>query len=372
MLPKDFYEEVRSNCVKASEDTQDILLTIAIPTYKRAEMLEEAINSALLQDVTGWGIKYEVIVVSNNPEADLSYFIDKYKDVKNISFYINEKNTGLAGNMNRGAMLAKGKYVAYLHDDDLLKPNYIKEISKYLLDERYNDALCFIPDRDFIWLTEPDVNNQNINIIKQGPIKIFIKTLIRKSIEKLIDASLYFRRKKSCRKDKDIFEMKPEMSLFMFANIYGEPSCGSAFNKEKFFEAGGWGSEGGMLFDWYSFLKFNENYKIYKLQDSLSIYRMGLNTSALRKTRIDFCRNGLALLDKKYKNPDINKHFAKYRKLLKQIEINSFKPDEQEEIYTTLKIKRYEPSRLEMILYRISRYYYVKLYDQDDYLIKQM
>lgn len=97
-------------------------MSIAIPTYKRTDLLEDVINSALEQR---WeGKQYEVVVVSNAPEADLSYFIDKYKDVNNISFYSNENNTGLADNMNRCAMLVKGKYVAFLNDDDLLNMFY--------------------------------------------------------------------------------------------------------------------------------------------------------------------------------------------------------------------------------------------------------
>ena len=100
---------------------------------------------------------------------------------------------------------------------------------------------------------------------------------------------------------------------------------------------------------------------------------MGLNISSLRSTRIDFCRNDFALIDKKYKNEEINKYFEKYGKIIKQMRINALPPDEQEEVYSTLNLKRYEPSRLEMILYRMSRYYYVKLYDPDDLLeIKQM
>jgi cellulose synthase/poly-beta-1,6-N-acetylglucosamine synthase-like glycosyltransferase len=43
------------------------LITIAIPTYKRPDLLEEAINSALNQIDF---IDYEVIVVDNDPDSD--------------------------------------------------------------------------------------------------------------------------------------------------------------------------------------------------------------------------------------------------------------------------------------------------------------
>ncbi|MBQ3377571.1 MAG: glycosyltransferase [Synergistaceae bacterium] len=58
MLPKDFYENVPSRCVKeCGLNADDIFISIAIPTYKRTDLLEQAINSALNQDVTGGGGK---------------------------------------------------------------------------------------------------------------------------------------------------------------------------------------------------------------------------------------------------------------------------------------------------------------------------
>ena len=121
-----------------------------------------------------------------------------------------------------------------------------------------------------------------------------------------------------------------------------------------------------MSYDWYSFLRFNEHYKIYKLKDNLAIYRTGLNISSLRSTRIDFCRNDFALIDKKYKNEEVNKYFEKYGKIIKQMRINALPPDEQEEVYSTLHLEKYNYSWLEMLLYKIIRYYYASLYDQPE------
>ena len=62
--PDVFYRNVNSRCLKASKNTGEVFLSIVIPTYKRAEFLKEAIDSALNQkDVS---INYEVIVVNND------------------------------------------------------------------------------------------------------------------------------------------------------------------------------------------------------------------------------------------------------------------------------------------------------------------
>ena len=357
MLPKDFYENVPSRCVKeCGLNADDIFISIAIPTYKRTDLLEQAINSALNQDVTWGGVKYEIVVVSNDPSADLSHFIEKYKNFDNISFYVNAENLGLAGNMNRGAMLAHGKFVAYLHDDDLLKPNYIQEISKILLDEKYNDALCILNSFEFIQFDGTEIKYENTEL-KQGALKIFAKTFVRKILEAFINLAFKFHNFKFDR--KDIVEITPEIALhFMPGSIYMAPSCGTVFNREKFFEAGGWSEEGEMSYDLYSFLRFNEQFKIYKIKEALGIYRNGVNISSLRSTRINFCRNDFALLDRKCKDEKSNQ-IKKYLRL-------RFMPhDERDEVYRILNLKPYTPSFLELLLYRIKNYWFIKSHNLD-------
>jgi glycosyltransferase involved in cell wall biosynthesis len=102
-------------------------ITIAIPTYKRAKYLKEAIDSAINQ--TGYS-NYDIIVVDNNPNRndETEKIMSLYKQNRRISYYKNAENIQMAGNWNRLYTLAKGKYVTMLHDDDLLYPNYLSSI----------------------------------------------------------------------------------------------------------------------------------------------------------------------------------------------------------------------------------------------------
>ena len=51
-------------------NNNDIFISIVIPTYKRPELLEYAIESAIRQECVEF--KYEIIVVDNEPVFDLS------------------------------------------------------------------------------------------------------------------------------------------------------------------------------------------------------------------------------------------------------------------------------------------------------------
>jgi len=104
-------------------------ITIAIPTYKRADLLKEAIDSAINQiDYTN----YDIIVVDNNPErgCETEKLMMTYSNNPMISYYKNADNLGMVGNWNRLFTLAKGKYVVMLHDDDLLLPTFLSECVK--------------------------------------------------------------------------------------------------------------------------------------------------------------------------------------------------------------------------------------------------
>lgn len=124
-------------------DIESPLVTIAIPTYKRGDMLSEAVNSALNQ--VDFEKKYDVIVVDNNPERGDSTekVMEQYRDNASVSYYKNEENIGPIGNWRRLYELAKGDYVIMLHDDDMLFPYYLQLSFSLLENENYKYKLLY-------------------------------------------------------------------------------------------------------------------------------------------------------------------------------------------------------------------------------------
>lgn len=212
-------------------------ITIAIPTYKRAELLREAIDSALNQI---YDDNYEVLVVDNNPERDdeTEKLVCSYSNC-NVSYYKNAENLGMAGNWNRCVTLARGEFVILLHDDDMLYPYFLSVCSFYLnvfdigiLKPR--NSLEYAPVREFE--------------TRNWPIKQVLYT------------------------------------DFYFAHVVGVPS-GIIYKKEYFITVGGFNSDYYPSLDYCFHAFFAKVYPVYTLDVVLSFYRVECNISMNSNTK---------------------------------------------------------------------------------------
>jgi glycosyltransferase involved in cell wall biosynthesis len=104
-------------------------LTIAIPTFRRPDLLREAIASALAQRT---GRPYEVIVVDNDTEPEgVAAVDDVVRSVRSplLRLYRNSQNIGMFGNWNRCIELARAPWLSILNDDDLLQPDWLEAVA---------------------------------------------------------------------------------------------------------------------------------------------------------------------------------------------------------------------------------------------------
>jgi len=86
--------------------------TIIIPTFNRAELLDQAIQSALAQTYTN----REILVVDDGSSDDTRSVASKYGPGIR---YLRQENQGKAAALNRGIAAAEGEVIAILDDDDL-------------------------------------------------------------------------------------------------------------------------------------------------------------------------------------------------------------------------------------------------------------
>lgn len=99
------------------------LVTIAIPNHNTAKYIGEAMESALAQTRDD----FEILVI-NNASTDNSWQIISEmaaRDSRIVAHDFKELFSAL-NNWNRGLALARGKYIVFLHADDLLKPDFLK------------------------------------------------------------------------------------------------------------------------------------------------------------------------------------------------------------------------------------------------------
>jgi Predicted glycosyltransferases len=102
------------------------LITVAIPTRNRPQLLVEALRSCF--DQTYRPLE---IIIGDDSTNDLSERAIARLEVPSgidIRYVRNEKSLGQAGNVNNLFQLAKGHKLAILHDDDLLLPDAIAEL----------------------------------------------------------------------------------------------------------------------------------------------------------------------------------------------------------------------------------------------------
>lgn len=118
------------------------MVTVIIPTYKRANNIEKAINSVLNQTYED----FELIVVDDNDKdtiyrEEMIKTMQKYSDNEKVKYIKHEKNKNGAAARNTGIKEARGDYITFLDDDDYFMPNRLEILVETLEKEkRYNGA----------------------------------------------------------------------------------------------------------------------------------------------------------------------------------------------------------------------------------------
>lgn len=101
-------------------------LTIAIPTYNRAEKLSECINRVIKYSKN---LDIEIIVSDNASMDNTRDIIDLIiKDNPSVKYYRNSENLGFDGNFLNCFEKANGEYVWLLSDDDIILPGAIESV----------------------------------------------------------------------------------------------------------------------------------------------------------------------------------------------------------------------------------------------------
>src|ERR1700758_372550 len=112
--------------VLGSAERGGIALSAVICTYNRYDLLPEAIESLVEQDVPA-GL-FEIIVVANStdqPGAERCG--QRYAGLSNLTYLVDPK-PGLSNARNKGTAAALGRIVAFIDDDARACPSWVKEL----------------------------------------------------------------------------------------------------------------------------------------------------------------------------------------------------------------------------------------------------
>jgi glycosyltransferase involved in cell wall biosynthesis len=103
--------------------TDKPLVSIVLPTYKRAHVLPGAIHSVLNQTYTN----LELIIVDDNSPDATREVVASFDDPR-IRYVRNEPNLKLPRALNRGFSLARGEYLTWTSDDNLYNEHAIQRM----------------------------------------------------------------------------------------------------------------------------------------------------------------------------------------------------------------------------------------------------
>ena len=261
----------------------EVEFSICIPTYKRTQYLKQAIDSVLMQDDIE-KYSYEVIVVNNDPQDEMKELCEQYIDNNNVYFFSNEVNVGMLGNCNQCINLAKGKYVLFLHDDDYLLKNHLKELMKSIEYAKKNnlDADCFIPSRYVL--------SQSYSYLKKA-LKNTLSLLfcVRKVYKKYLTKVDY----------KD--------ALLSWRDCFLAPTCGICFLHDSLQEYGEIKEVFGKAWDFVFLYEFSKKFNVYIMKNRTAVYRLESGVTKNKFTQLDFYEYNQYLL--KESELQFNKYF---------------------------------------------------------------
>jgi len=99
------------------------LVSVVLPTYKRAHVLPNAIRSILSQTYTN----LELIIVDDNSPDNTPEIVESFSDAR-IRYVRNAPNLKLPRALNKGFSLARGDYLTWTSDDNLFAETAIEKM----------------------------------------------------------------------------------------------------------------------------------------------------------------------------------------------------------------------------------------------------
>lgn len=172
----DAFQKIHNNSyiIHSASAPNTPLVSVIIPTFNRPQELIEAIESVRNQSFQN----FEIIVV-NDYGYDVSKLLNKIHDHR-IIYKPHDTNKGLAAARNTGIKLARGKYIAYLDDDDQFYPDHLKLLVDFLENSEFKIAYT---DGERIFFKEENSKKILINKVIEhshdfDPIRLLINNYI--------------------------------------------------------------------------------------------------------------------------------------------------------------------------------------------------
>ena len=133
-------------------------ISVIIPYFRSNKFFSKTLNSVLSQTYRNFEI---IIIFDDNNKNELLLLKRLIKNKKKIKLIINKKNIGAGPSRNKGAKIAKGRYLAFIDSDDLWKRHKLKNQMTFMLKNKI----------DISYTKYSIIDENNIKLLER-PIKI--------------------------------------------------------------------------------------------------------------------------------------------------------------------------------------------------------
>jgi len=117
-------------------------VSIIVPTFRRPEGLQIALNSLMRQNAGD--LELEIIVADNDPKGSAKSFVTKFAKTATIkTHYLHVPEPGVSNARNGALAAAKGRYLAFLDDDQEAGEDWLNTLVG--ISKKYKSALSFVP-----------------------------------------------------------------------------------------------------------------------------------------------------------------------------------------------------------------------------------
>ena len=248
-------------------------ISIILPTFWRQQMFCDALDSILSQQEAG--VSWECLVVDNTPldgqgNTPALEAVRKCND-PHVLYYHNRVNVGSGYNWNRGVELARGKWICFLHDDDVLCTDALQNICRLLKKGRKA--------------------NGNLGYLNA----------------RRVDFQGNFGHR--CASE---FRKHPQELLTRFGTLIcghtgaGAPTCGTVILKEAYMEVGGINYDFGLSADAVLCYQIMKRYAVVNTDCVIGGYRWDKNTTLTKRSLLDLIQTDDLLMSYVYSQTRIS------------------------------------------------------------------
>lgn len=140
------------------------LVSIMIPTYNRPLLFEKSLQSAIVQTYKN----IEILVNDNSTNEDTEFLMQKYLSNNKVKYFRNKEAKCKEDNFSPFEKLARGEYLQWCMDDDILHEDKLAMMVPVLRD---NPSVTLVSSqRGFIDMDGNEIAAKRINIVPNGLI----------------------------------------------------------------------------------------------------------------------------------------------------------------------------------------------------------